>query len=119
VRELRNVIERAAVLATGDAILPADLPGHVTGVTAGPMRGLVAGASPSVPSRSAAAGAVASAAGGRTLAPEDAAERQRIIDALEQCAGNQTRAAKLLGMPLRTLVNRLAAYDVARPRKRS
>jgi DNA-binding NtrC family response regulator len=52
--------------------------------------------------------------------PEDprAAERKRILDALDQCAGNQTRAAKLLGMSLRTLVNRLAEHDIPRPRKR-
>jgi DNA-binding NtrC family response regulator len=46
-------------------------------------------------------------------------ERRRIIDALEQCAGNQTRAAKLLGISLRTLVSRLGEHDIPRPRKRS
>ncbi len=44
-------------------------------------------------------------------------ERRRILEALEQTGGNQTRAAKLLGMSLRTLVNRLSEYDVPRPRK--
>jgi DNA-binding protein Fis len=38
---------------------------------------------------------------------------------MEQCAGNQTRAAKLLGVSLRTLVKRLGEHDVPRPRKRS
>ena len=63
-------------------------------------------------------GAGASATADKTLAPERAVERRRIIEALEQCAGNQTRAANLLGMSLRTLVSRLAEYNVARPRKR-
>jgi DNA-binding NtrC family response regulator len=45
------------------------------------------------------------------------AERKRILDALEQCGGNQTRAAKLLGMSRGTLVNRLNAINVPRPRK--
>ena len=44
-------------------------------------------------------------------------ERERILDALEQCGGNQTRAAELLGMPRRTFVKRLTAYGVQRPRK--
>jgi two-component system, NtrC family, response regulator AtoC len=112
VRELRNVMERAAVLASGDVILPADLPGHVTGVTGAPR----------APRRSTGgelAGAPSSETGGETLPSERAAERQRIIDALAQCAGNQTRAAKLLGVSLRTLVNRLAEYKVSRPRPRS
>ena len=46
-----------------------------------------------------------------------AMERQRIVDALAQCMGNQTRAAKLLGMPRRTFVARLDAYEIPRPRK--
>jgi DNA-binding NtrC family response regulator len=45
------------------------------------------------------------------------AERRRILDALEQCGGNQTRAAKLLGMSRGTLVNRLNVINVPRPRK--
>ncbi|WP_437590933.1 helix-turn-helix domain-containing protein [Sorangium sp. So ce1000] len=99
VRELRNVMERAAVLTSGDLIELADLPTHLTGVAT-------------------------SGAGAASAAPDDrpsrepAAERQRIIDALERCAGNQTRAAKLLGISLRTLVNRLSEYDVPRPRKK-
>ena len=105
VRELRNVMERAAVLSSGDAILPADLPGHITNVASGPVRGA------GVPAVSAAAG--------KPAAAEGAMERQRIIEALQRSAGNQTRAAKLLGMPLRTLVNRLAEHDIPRPRKRS
>ena len=45
-------------------------------------------------------------------------ERQRVLDALAQCAGNQTEAAKVLGISRRTLVSRLDAYGIARPRKR-
>jgi two-component system response regulator AtoC len=104
VRELRNVIERAAVLSSGDVILPADLPSHVTGAASGPVRGV-------------AAKVEASSFAGDTPAPRGTTERERIIDALEQCAGNQTRAAKRLGISLRTLVNRLAEHDIPRPRK--
>ena len=44
-------------------------------------------------------------------------ERQRILDALASCAGNQTAAAKLLGVSRRMLVNRLNVYGIPRPRK--
>ncbi len=43
--------------------------------------------------------------------------RARIIQALEDCGGNQTKAAKMLGMPRRTLVARLDAFGIPRPRK--
>lgn len=46
----------------------------------------------------------------------DALERQRILEALAACGGNQTRAAQLLGMPRRTFVKRLAQFGIQRPR---
>jgi DNA-binding NtrC family response regulator len=44
-------------------------------------------------------------------------ERARIIETLEQCGGNQTRAARVLGMSRTTLVARMEAYALRRPRK--
>ncbi|WP_394849781.1 sigma 54-interacting transcriptional regulator [Pendulispora brunnea] len=46
-------------------------------------------------------------------------ERSRIIKALQKTNGNQTRAAELLGMTRRSLVNKLDRYEIARPRKRA
>jgi DNA-binding NtrC family response regulator len=103
VRELRNVIERAVALATGSPIALEHLPSEL------------AGAPPAASSASAPrpAGATPDLRG-----EIDDLERRRILDALDQCAGNQTRAAALLGMPLRTFVKRLDAYGIARPRKK-
>jgi DNA-binding NtrC family response regulator len=44
-------------------------------------------------------------------------ELRAILEALERCGGNQTRAATLLGMPRRTFVKRLSDYGVDGPRK--
>jgi two-component system response regulator AtoC len=44
-------------------------------------------------------------------------ERQRLIRALEECGGNQTRAAKLLGISRRTLINRIEQWQLPRPKK--
>lgn len=46
-------------------------------------------------------------------------ERERIVEALAACGGNQTRAAALLGISRRTLVSRLADFGIARPRARA
>jgi transcriptional regulator of acetoin/glycerol metabolism len=55
--------------------------------------------------------------GGGTSA-EGELERRKILDALEQCAGNQSQAAKVLGMSRQTFIRRLEEYAIARPRKR-
>ena len=95
VRELRNVIERALLLCDGSTITEAHLPleSLVTHVAAfEPVAALA-------PSRS------------------EGAERARILAALAACAGNQSRAAKKLGISRKVLLARLDAYGVARPRK--
>lgn len=51
--------------------------------------------------------------------PNDSAERRRIVEALNKAGGNQTTAAKQLGISRRTLVYKLDQYAIPRPRKRS
>jgi DNA-binding NtrC family response regulator len=92
-RELANVVERAAILATGDVILPEHLPATV-------RRGGVAGDEPAHPSEEEE----------RPVLTVDEAERRAIRGALERTGGNRTRAAKLLGISRRTLIYRLKEY---------
>jgi two-component system response regulator AtoC len=105
VRELRNVIERAALLTQGSSI---DAEQVMLGTTGGPTR---EGPQAPVAARRDEPAAVAASAGND--------EKQRIIDALEKCGGNQKEAAKVLGISRRTLVYRLDAYGLPRPRKKS
>jgi DNA-binding NtrC family response regulator len=113
VRELRNVMERACLLC-GDETLEAEhLPARLT-------ESARASAPPPVPG---AASADASSPLDATKAALEAemkrVERQRIIDAIARCAGNQTQAAALLGISRRTLVTRLSELDLPRPRKKA
>ncbi len=107
VRELRNVIERGAVLCSGDVLRPEHLPQRV--VNGGTNRA-------SIPA-SALDGAREDALM-RARSELQGIERQRILEALEQCGGNQTRAAEALGISRRTLVYRLGDLGLPRPRKR-
>ncbi len=45
---------------------------------------------------------------GRTVAD---VERELILDTLDHCLGNRTHAAKILGISIRTLRNKLNEYE--------
>jgi DNA-binding NtrC family response regulator len=45
-------------------------------------------------------------------------EKERILAALDEHAGNQTKAARALGVSRRTFLRRLDQYGLNRPRKR-
>ena len=45
-------------------------------------------------------------------------EKTRILEALTACAGNQTAAARMLGIARRTLINKLELYGISGPRKK-
>jgi DNA-binding NtrC family response regulator len=129
VRELRNVIERAVLLAPGDTITAEHLPVdkmHASMPSYMELPALADMLEPENPEpreREATPMAVPA----QMLPPQPTrlrsdlqqVEKQRILDALAACAGNQSQAAKMLGMPRNTLLARLDAYGVPRPRKKS
>jgi transcriptional regulator with PAS, ATPase and Fis domain len=91
VRELENAIERTAILSRHDVIEPDDLPPHVAGgVALGPAPGLERE---------------------QTLAE---AERVHIIQTLERCGWNHSRAAETLGIGRTTLWRKLKEYGIDR-----
>ena len=95
VRELRMVVERAVTLWHGEGSLDTH---HLM---LRPKKFLEA-----PPEEQALAG----------VRPEN--EHDRIVRALAEAAGNQKEAAKLLGISLRTLINRIEQHAIPRPRKR-
>jgi len=110
IRELRNVIARSVLLCTSDTILrPSDLRFESVGRSASsPPPSLMDVAPPNV--------APAPPSSATEFAP--GSEEQRILESLERSAGNQTRAAKMLGISRRTLLKRLDEMQVPRPRKK-
>jgi transcriptional regulator with PAS, ATPase and Fis domain len=135
VRELRNAMERASFLCGDGPLLanhlpedplPAEEPFEEStdllfsgGIAAeAPTLGVL-GRSPiygrPVPSQISTL---------KELSPERSApeidatdEPSRLLKALNDCGGNQTRAAQLLGISRRTLINRLDLHKLPRPRK--
>ncbi|OGQ24815.1 MAG: hypothetical protein A2138_18405 [Deltaproteobacteria bacterium RBG_16_71_12] len=145
VRELRNVIERAVLLCTGSAITPELLPVEkmlrnkraprsVAPSDVEPARPATQPTRPAARTTSFAdppptveiqalrsSGEetdAAHASSPRSLKHSvEEVERERILEALRLCAGNQTKAAQMLGISRRTLLNRLDQYGLPRPRK--
>jgi DNA-binding NtrC family response regulator len=118
IRELRNVMERAVVLASGTAItlehLPAELMGPVVPLSQaprGPERAPMVTLPPEDPLETTTASTDGLFRPGMT-------DRERVVAALDACEGNQTRAAQILGIARRTLIMRIEEYGLPRPRKK-
>jgi DNA-binding NtrC family response regulator len=121
VRELENIVRRALVVAKGDAILLSDLPAEIAGQSAAP-----GAATPisTAPAAAGDAGATDVASLTRKLfqwARKDpklklipAVERELVLQALKETAGNQVQAAKLLGITRATLRKRIEKFGIQR-----
>ncbi len=110
VRELENVIERAAVMARGDALMPEDLPAEVRE----PKPVVVAPEDVQAALDAAARPLFALARKDAKLKLLPAMERELIIRALAETGGNQVRAAKLLGITRATLRKRIEKFGIQR-----
>jgi DNA-binding NtrC family response regulator len=95
VRELENVVQRCMVLARAELITTDDLPSAVLGAAAETATEGVLGADATLPERVAAL------------------ERAAIEEALAEAGGNQSRAARRLGISERALRYKLAKSKVS------
>jgi DNA-binding NtrC family response regulator len=93
IRQLRNAVESMVVLARGGVLAMRDLPRHL----------LLAGGQADEPGSAAAA---------QPTGTLERLERAAVVQMLERCQGNRTRAAEALGISLRTLQRRLKAWHM-------
>jgi DNA-binding NtrC family response regulator len=108
IRELKFMIQRAVLVCGNGPILPEHLPEKVRALVAAAP---ASGGEDDLPAAAAARGTL-------PPSPSGIESEHEIIEALNRTNGNQTAAARLLGISRRTLVNRLNAYNhIKRPRK--
>ena len=121
IRELRNAIERAVLLAGSGPIEREHFPVEKMSVTLStPLaQATHAGVEVTLAGETLMPGAIVEvlSPGDRLRQQVKEVERQHIIDALTRCGGNQTRAARELGISRRTLITRLEEYNIPRPLK--
>ncbi len=91
-RQLKNVVKRATLLAQGDFITRHELGEELT------MQPFSAAVQPPVPAP-------------LNLHDEEM-EKQRILYALQQTGNNKTKAARLLGIDRKTLYNKMKLYHI-------
>jgi DNA-binding NtrC family response regulator len=125
VRELQNVIERAVILCPdGGELSEAHLGFHPSSVTVAvaplpvPRHASLGGAVETVPSAPTSLSTPFSQqssapVGQGAVVPLDQLEKQAILQAVDACGGNRTQAARLLGISVRTMRNKLREYGVA------
>ncbi len=127
IRELKNVIDRAVLLCSGATITTAHVAreqmGRMVERSRPPPRQVSIYDASFEPTVSTKVDLPRPRGREATIPPPDVvipveSERARVVAALEQCAWNQTAAAKLLGISRQTLVNRLEEYNLPRPRKK-
>ena len=110
VRELENAIARAAVVARGDVLAIEDLPLEIRDPR--PAAGAPEDVHAAIDAAVRPLFALARQDAKLKIMP--AVERELIIRALEETAGNQVQTAKLLGITRATLRKRIEKFGIAR-----
>jgi DNA-binding NtrC family response regulator len=119
VRDLQNVVERAAILTEDGAPITAELMGLATPMPATMAAPLVTPAAPApAPAPTAFEATAAPLPSNENSAPGEVVplhemEKRAILNALHQTNGNRTQAAEMLQISIRTLRNKLAEYREA------
>ncbi|MDR3338245.1 MAG: sigma-54 dependent transcriptional regulator [Treponema sp.] len=97
IRELENILERALIYCEGNVIRPEDIDLHETAPEA-------------------AAYSVLPGKKNQEYQADERSikeiEKQAIVDALEHCGGNRTKAAEMLGLSRKTIFNKIKAYGL-------
>jgi DNA-binding NtrC family response regulator len=109
-RELRNTVERAVILCRTDRMTPDDLMFELPHAPNNEGQGTPPESSPAPDPLT-----PLSLAGAESLnlnALINAVEREAIQEALRRCDGNQSQAARLLGISRYTLLRRMAQYQM-------
>ncbi|MDR2617664.1 MAG: sigma-54 dependent transcriptional regulator [Treponema sp.] len=106
VRELENILERALIYCGGSVIREEDIdlhraPGALT--ETGPSQAVLSGQFSETKTCSAPLS--------KPLSMEDI-ERKAILECLARCNGNRTRAAEMLGLSRKTILNKLRSYGL-------
>ncbi|MEM9444235.1 MAG: sigma-54 dependent transcriptional regulator [Verrucomicrobiota bacterium] len=122
VRELENCIQRAMVLATGDTILPQDLPFEIAQSAAQSQADTPVSDSPQIPSPLNNTDRAYDLLFQTARQDPDfqllpSAEREFIIRALELTSGNQVKASELLGITRATLRKRIEKFAIQKSMK--
>ena len=124
VRQLRNVVEKMVVLASGPQLTVDDLPADVTateGAEGERRETRDEGEDARRETRDARGGLAAQDANGRptppaateAISPLAETEKAQILAALETCRNNKSKAADLLGISRRTLHRKLKEWGLA------
>ncbi len=121
IRELENALERAVVLAEGNAITVNDLPEEIVTATATPAQLAPVEQAPHLYQMSAASVKSPPEDPSTILADSNElyhsdsiplAEPTLLRNALRECGGNKAKAARMLGMPRSTFFSKLKKYSI-------
>jgi two-component system response regulator AtoC len=103
IRELENILERSLIYCEGNIIRPADIDLHETQSSIS----CETAAAKNKPAKSPAANP-----GQISAESLENIEKQAIISALERCEGNRTKAAEMLGVSRKTILNKIKLYKI-------